>query len=137
MMALPVVTTDIRGCREEVVDGSNGFLVKVGASDDLAGEVSVKVTVLSNEVTKYDISEMAYLSDDNPPILLIEDETCSSSCLFQSTSEEKSRTYQVVVEATDEAGNTSTATCETLVSEKETVSAGDPFFLLTSKEFIL
>lgn len=39
MMELPVVATNIRGCREEVVDGSTGFLVPVESVKDLAGAV--------------------------------------------------------------------------------------------------
>ncbi len=35
-MELPVVATDIRGSREEVVDGGTGYLVKLGAIDALA-----------------------------------------------------------------------------------------------------
>ncbi len=34
--SLPVVATDIRGCREEVVDGRTGLLVSVGDVSDLA-----------------------------------------------------------------------------------------------------
>lgn len=37
MMELPVVATRIRGCREAVVDGQTGFLVKVGDATELAG----------------------------------------------------------------------------------------------------
>lgn len=39
MMALPVVATRIRGCREEVMDGDTGFLVEPGAAEDLAGAI--------------------------------------------------------------------------------------------------
>lgn len=35
-MALPIVATDIRGCREVVADGVNGFLVPVGSPSALA-----------------------------------------------------------------------------------------------------
>jgi glycosyltransferase involved in cell wall biosynthesis len=35
-MELPIVTTDIRGCREAVVDGKTGFVVPLGDSDSLA-----------------------------------------------------------------------------------------------------
>lgn len=39
MLGLPVVATNIRGCREAVVDGSTGLLVEPGSSEDLAGAV--------------------------------------------------------------------------------------------------
>jgi glycosyltransferase involved in cell wall biosynthesis len=35
----PVVATDIRGCREEVVDGVTGYLVPVGAPAELAAVI--------------------------------------------------------------------------------------------------
>ena len=35
-MGLPIVATDIRGCRQVVDDGSNGFLVPVLDTDALA-----------------------------------------------------------------------------------------------------
>jgi len=35
-MGRPVITTDVPGCRETVVDGDNGFLVSVQAVDELA-----------------------------------------------------------------------------------------------------
>lgn len=34
-MGKPIIATDIRGCREEVFDGENGFLVEKGSSDSL------------------------------------------------------------------------------------------------------
>lgn len=40
MMGKPVVATRIRGCREEVVDGETGYLVKVEAPADLADKIS-------------------------------------------------------------------------------------------------
>lgn len=39
MMELPVVATRIRGCREEVVDGSTGFLVAPRRPAELAGAI--------------------------------------------------------------------------------------------------
>jgi glycosyltransferase involved in cell wall biosynthesis len=36
---LPVVASDIRGCREVVVDGVNGLLIPVGDATALAGAV--------------------------------------------------------------------------------------------------
>ena len=38
-MALPVVATNIRGCREEVVEGITGFLVSVGDGEQLAERI--------------------------------------------------------------------------------------------------
>ena len=38
-MELPVVATDVRGCREEVVDGETGFLIPVRDSRALAGKL--------------------------------------------------------------------------------------------------
>lgn len=38
-MRRPVVTTNIRGCREEVVDGETGFLVPTRDADALAGKL--------------------------------------------------------------------------------------------------
>jgi len=35
-MGVPVVTTNVRGCRQVVIDGVNGHLYRPGASDDLA-----------------------------------------------------------------------------------------------------
>jgi glycosyltransferase involved in cell wall biosynthesis len=35
-MARPIITTDAPGCRETVVDGTNGFLVPVRNADALA-----------------------------------------------------------------------------------------------------
>ncbi|MEM8743249.1 MAG: glycosyltransferase family 4 protein [Pseudomonadota bacterium] len=43
MCALPVVATDIRGSREEVVDGETGLLVKVNDPDGLAAALSTLV----------------------------------------------------------------------------------------------
>ncbi|MFQ5795731.1 MAG: GT4 family glycosyltransferase PelF [Candidatus Bipolaricaulia bacterium] len=43
---LPVVATDIRGCREEVVDGITGLLVPVGDPNALAGAI---IRILSDE----------------------------------------------------------------------------------------
>lgn len=40
MMGKPVVATRIRGCREEVVDGKTGYLVKVETPADLADKIS-------------------------------------------------------------------------------------------------
>ena len=40
----PVVATDIRGCREEVVDGVTGFLVPVRDADSLADRIRTLVT---------------------------------------------------------------------------------------------
>ncbi|MEQ8822071.1 MAG: glycosyltransferase family 4 protein [Sumerlaeia bacterium] len=40
ILSVPVVTTRIRGCREEVVDGSTGFLIDVGSHEELASAVS-------------------------------------------------------------------------------------------------
>lgn len=34
-MAKPIITTNIRGCREQVIDGYNGFLIPAGSSADL------------------------------------------------------------------------------------------------------
>lgn len=45
-MGRPVVATDIRGCREEVVDGVTGLLVPVGDPESLAGAIS---TILRHE----------------------------------------------------------------------------------------
>ena len=39
-MALPVVATNIRGCREEVVDGQTGYLVPPGEAEALARRLS-------------------------------------------------------------------------------------------------
>ncbi len=36
---LPVVTTNVRGCREAVVEGENGFVVQPGNSQSLADAV--------------------------------------------------------------------------------------------------
>ena len=41
MMRLPVVATDIRGSREEVVNGETGLLVPVRSSKDLANAIEV------------------------------------------------------------------------------------------------
>jgi glycosyltransferase involved in cell wall biosynthesis len=40
MMSLPVVATRIRGCREEVVDGETGFLVRAGNAEELEGAIA-------------------------------------------------------------------------------------------------
>jgi glycosyltransferase involved in cell wall biosynthesis len=40
MMAKPVVATNIRGCREEVVDSRTGYLVPVEAPAELAAKIS-------------------------------------------------------------------------------------------------
>ncbi len=39
-MGLPIVATDIRGCREVVVDGRNGYLVPVGDPIAMAEAIS-------------------------------------------------------------------------------------------------
>ena len=39
-VGLPVVATDIRGCREEVVDGLTGYLVPVRDAERLAGRIA-------------------------------------------------------------------------------------------------
>ncbi|WP_458526270.1 glycosyltransferase family 4 protein [Onishia taeanensis] len=38
-MGRPVITTDTPGCRETVIDGSNGFLVSAKDADDLAAKI--------------------------------------------------------------------------------------------------
>lgn len=45
MMAKPVVATNVRGSREEVVDGETGLLVPVGSPDQLA--VAIEAFILS------------------------------------------------------------------------------------------
>jgi glycosyltransferase involved in cell wall biosynthesis/ribosomal protein S18 acetylase RimI-like enzyme len=43
-MGLPIIATDIRGCREVVVDGVNGLLVPVRSPASLAGAISELVS---------------------------------------------------------------------------------------------
>jgi glycosyltransferase involved in cell wall biosynthesis len=38
-MGKPIVTTDVPGCRETVVDGQNGYLCEVRSADDLAAKM--------------------------------------------------------------------------------------------------
>jgi glycosyltransferase involved in cell wall biosynthesis len=47
---LPVVATDIRGCREEVIHGINGLLVPIG---DPAGLASAVVEILTDEAKRF------------------------------------------------------------------------------------
>lgn len=42
-MGKPVVATNIRGCREEVIEGETGYLVNVGDAKDLAQKLSVLI----------------------------------------------------------------------------------------------
>lgn len=55
-MAKPVVATNIRGCREEVVDGVTGFLVPVNNPDRLAKAI---LTILKDEKMAKDMGETA------------------------------------------------------------------------------
>lgn len=50
-MAKPLITTDIAGCRQTVVDGLNGFLCKVKDADDLALKME-EMYLLDNETLK-------------------------------------------------------------------------------------
>lgn len=47
-MAKPLITTDVAGCRETVIDGENGFLVPAKDSNAL-GEAIKKTALLSKE----------------------------------------------------------------------------------------
>jgi glycosyltransferase involved in cell wall biosynthesis len=38
-LGLPVITTDVPGCRDTVIDGENGFLVKVRRPDEIASRM--------------------------------------------------------------------------------------------------
>ena len=43
-MECAVIATDIRGCREEVIDGKTGFLVKPQSPDDIRGKLEILIT---------------------------------------------------------------------------------------------
>ncbi|WP_269148234.1 glycosyltransferase [Planococcus antarcticus] len=49
-MGKPIIATDIRGCREEVVEGMNGLLCKVKDAKALAD--SLEVLIINEEKTK-------------------------------------------------------------------------------------
>ncbi len=53
----PVIGTDIRGIRDLVVDGCNGFLVKVGDSEDTARKIEL---LKNNNEMLVEFSENAY-----------------------------------------------------------------------------
>lgn len=44
-MGKPVIATNIRGCREEVVDGETGFLVEVGSAEEIREKI---IEILEN-----------------------------------------------------------------------------------------
>tara|TARA_X000000368_G_scaffold396464_2_gene364747 strand:+ start:3571 stop:4740 length:1170 start_codon:yes stop_codon:yes gene_type:complete len=51
----PIITTDHIGCRETVLDGQNGFLVKPRDSDDLICKIQ-KITETNSIIEKYGVS---------------------------------------------------------------------------------
>lgn len=53
----PIITTDIRGCKETVIDGENGYLVKIKDEKDLANKI-----ILMVESSKAKIKEMSETS---------------------------------------------------------------------------
>ena len=53
----PVIGTDIRGIRDLVIDGCNGFLVKVGDSEDTARKIEL---LKNNNDMLVEFSENAY-----------------------------------------------------------------------------
>ena len=53
----PVIGTDIRGIRDLVIDGCNGFLVKVGDSEDTANKIEL---LKSDKDMLVEFSENAY-----------------------------------------------------------------------------
>lgn len=55
-MGLPVVATDIRGIREEVIDGDTGFLVPVGDEKTLAQNI---LTLLKNDELAINMGKMS------------------------------------------------------------------------------
>ncbi|KAL3915524.1 MAG: hypothetical protein SGILL_005611 [Bacillariaceae sp.] len=110
-------------------------LLIMATDDRSTGKLAYDVTVLANELEN-DITAMAILGEDIPS-LFIQDKTCptGNSGQCKVTASKRSRTYQVKVDAIDEAGNVGTAYCETLVSSKSKESAGPPFFLITSAKY--
>ena len=68
-MGRPIITTDVPGCRETIVDGQNGFLVPVKSIDTLAAamiqfiESPELITKMGNQsrqivVEKYDVHKV-------------------------------------------------------------------------------
>lgn len=49
-MSRPVITTDVPGCKEAVVDGENGFLVKVKDVDSLSSAVHKIINLTEKEI---------------------------------------------------------------------------------------
>ena len=47
-MARPVITADVPGCRQAVIDGENGYLVEAASTESLH-EAMVRFTDLSQE----------------------------------------------------------------------------------------
>ena len=56
-MLTPVIAYDIRGCREEIDNGSTGFLVDFKNKDDMANKA---LSLLDDESLRNQISEQAY-----------------------------------------------------------------------------
>jgi glycosyltransferase involved in cell wall biosynthesis len=42
-MECAVIATNIRGCREEIVDGETGFLVKLQSTDDIQNKLEILI----------------------------------------------------------------------------------------------
>ncbi|MBR3673349.1 MAG: glycosyltransferase family 4 protein [Clostridia bacterium] len=54
----PIITTDIRGCRETVIEGKNGYLVKVKDENDLMEKIIMMINNTKEELQK--MSEVSY-----------------------------------------------------------------------------
>ncbi|KAL3916757.1 MAG: hypothetical protein SGILL_005033 [Bacillariaceae sp.] len=113
--------------------------LSISATDDFASVLQYKLTVSSNEVDADDLN-MVILSNAAHPELFIRDFTCptgnNGGCKISAGGggKNRSRTYQVLVEATDEGGNTGSATCQTVVGGSD---AGGPFFDIESTSYNL
>nr|WP_297306875.1 glycosyltransferase family 4 protein [uncultured Flavobacterium sp.] len=49
-LAIPIITTDVPGCRDVVIDGYNGFLCKVSDANDLAKKMEKTYSLHDNEL---------------------------------------------------------------------------------------
>ncbi|KAL3920761.1 MAG: hypothetical protein SGILL_003093 [Bacillariaceae sp.] len=140
--AAPTVTCSlgVSGLRGNGAGVYENAQLSIDASDDYAEVLGYKLTIRSNELDADDLN-MVILSDENHPELFIRDYTCptgnNGGCKISpgGGGNKRSRTYQVLVEATDEAGNTGSATCQTVVGR--TGDLGGPFFAIASTSYTL
>lgn len=101
-------------------------------------ELAVSIDIYSSEVVETGeemVSISTPLTAGAIPTIWAEDHVCKTgaSGRCKISSPKKSRQYKVVVSATDKAGNTKSAECDTIVGKKQKIiDPNDPLFLIAS-----